>query len=59
MRSSISYLGNIFKHSFSMGRKGPGYRFNPTDVELVMYYLKRKVLGKKLRGSEIVEVDIY
>ncbi|XWS44729.1 hypothetical protein CRYUN_Cryun15aG0072500 [Craigia yunnanensis] len=37
----------------------PGFRFHPTDVELVKYYLKRKVLGKKLFFNAIAEVDIY
>ncbi|XWS29877.1 hypothetical protein CRYUN_Cryun24cG0068200 [Craigia yunnanensis] len=37
----------------------PGFRFHPTDVELVKYYLKRKVLGKKLSFKAIAEVDIY
>ncbi|KAL9278919.1 NAC domain-containing protein 82 [Arabidopsis thaliana] len=37
----------------------PGFRFHPTDVELVRYYLKRKILGKKLLVDAIAEVDIY
>ncbi|KAI3451530.1 hypothetical protein Pfo_008195 [Paulownia fortunei] len=37
----------------------PGFRFHPTDVELVMYYLKRKVMGKKLHLEAIAEVNIY
>ncbi|KAF8081683.1 hypothetical protein N665_0870s0005 [Sinapis alba] len=37
----------------------PGFRFHPTDVELVRYYLKRKVLGKKLLVDAICELDIY
>ncbi|KAL0721377.1 hypothetical protein Bca4012_035976 [Brassica carinata] len=37
----------------------PGFRFHPTDVELVRYYLKRKVLGKKFMTDAIAEVDIY
>ncbi|CAA7034867.1 unnamed protein product [Microthlaspi erraticum] len=37
----------------------PGFRFHPTDVELVRYYLKRKVLGKKFKTNPIAEVDIY
>ncbi|WZY74593.1 hypothetical protein YC2023_020977 [Brassica napus] len=37
----------------------PGFRFHPTDIELVRYYLKRKVLGKKLLVDAIPEVDIY
>ncbi|XP_065874187.1 uncharacterized protein [Euphorbia lathyris] len=44
-----------------MGNKGlpPGFRFHPTDVELVKYYLKRKVLGKKMHFEAIAELDIY
>ncbi|XP_010521054.1 PREDICTED: NAC domain-containing protein 82-like [Tarenaya hassleriana] len=37
----------------------PGFRFHPTDVELVKYYLKRKVMGKKLLVEAIAEIDIY
>ncbi|CAH8389477.1 unnamed protein product [Eruca vesicaria subsp. sativa] len=37
----------------------PGFRFHPTDEELVSYYLKRKVLGKAVRFDAIGEVDIY
>lgn len=37
----------------------PGFRFHPTDVEAVMYYLKRKVMGKRLRVDVIPEVGIY
>ncbi|XP_042021124.1 NAC domain-containing protein 82-like isoform X2 [Salvia splendens] len=40
-------------------RLGPGFRFHPTDVELVLYYLKRKILGKKLLCEPIAEVNIY
>nr|KYP60738.1 NAC domain-containing protein 78 [Cajanus cajan] len=37
----------------------PGFRFHPTDEELVIYYLKRKVSGKPFRFDAISEVDIY
>lgn len=37
----------------------PGYRFHPTDVELTLYYLKRKLQGKKLLCNAVAEVDIY
>lgn len=40
-------------------RLAPGFRFHPTDVELIMYYLKRKVLGKKLCIQAISELNIY
>ncbi|KAM1578179.1 hypothetical protein ACFX1R_042066 [Malus domestica] len=37
----------------------PGFRFHPTDEELVWYYLKRKVSGKNFRFDPISVVDIY
>ncbi|MBA0788117.1 hypothetical protein Gotri_028272 [Gossypium trilobum] len=37
----------------------PGFRFHPTDEELVSYYLKRKVTNKPVRFNAIAEVDIY
>ncbi|XP_059643984.1 NAC domain-containing protein 17-like isoform X1 [Cornus florida] len=37
----------------------PGFRFHPTDVELVKYYLKRKVMGKKFPIEAISELNIY
>ncbi|PON98610.1 NAC domain containing protein [Trema orientale] len=37
----------------------PGFRFHPTDEELVIYYLKRKVCGKRFRFNAITEVDVY
>lgn len=37
----------------------PGFRFHPTDEELVMYYLKRKMCGKKLNLDVIRETDVY
>ncbi|KAL8477574.1 hypothetical protein ACS0TY_029752 [Phlomoides rotata] len=37
----------------------PGFRFHPTDVELILYYLKRKIMGKKLHYEAIAEVNIY
>lgn len=35
-----------------------GFRFHPTDVELV-YYLKRKVTGKPFQFEAISEIDVY
>ncbi|TKY60427.1 NAC domain-containing protein 82 [Spatholobus suberectus] len=37
----------------------PGFRFHPTGVELVVYFLKRKVMGKKFSDGVIAELDIY
>ncbi|KAF2291066.1 hypothetical protein GH714_019523 [Hevea brasiliensis] len=37
----------------------PGFRFHPTDEELVLYYLKRKICRRRLRLDVIREVDVY
>ncbi|EOA19721.1 hypothetical protein CARUB_v10003768mg [Capsella rubella] len=37
----------------------PGFRFHPSDEELISYYLKRKVQGKLMRLDAIGEIDIY
>ncbi|EHA8588762.1 NAC domain-containing protein 67 [Cocos nucifera] len=36
-----------------------GFRFNPTKVELIEQYLKRKVSGKPLPSDIIKEVELY
>ncbi|KAL8171781.1 hypothetical protein V2J09_023585 [Rumex salicifolius] len=41
------------------GRLPPGIRFHPTDEELLMHYLKRKLLGKRLEPELVAEVEIY
>ncbi|CAK9878406.1 unnamed protein product [Sphagnum jensenii] len=44
-----------------MGRRRvpPGFRFHPTDEELVVYYLKRKVSGRSMEADVIAVVDLY
>lgn len=37
----------------------PGFRFHPTDEELVLYYLKRKICGRTLKLDIIRETDVY
>ncbi|XP_076952322.1 NAC domain-containing protein 2-like [Bidens hawaiensis] len=37
----------------------PGFRFHPTDEELIMYYLRNQSLSKPCPVSIIPEVDIY
>ncbi|XP_074567890.1 uncharacterized protein LOC141824488 isoform X2 [Curcuma longa] len=37
----------------------PGFRFHPTDVELVGFYLKRKIMGKPFRFEAINEIELY
>nr|AAK59465.1 putative NAM protein [Arabidopsis thaliana] len=45
--------------SVENGGLAPGFRFHPTDEELVVYYLKRKIRRKKLRVEAIGETDVY
>lgn len=37
----------------------PGYQFMPSDVELILYYLKRKILNQELPINRIHDVNIY
>lgn len=37
----------------------PGFRFHPTDEELVGFYLRRKVDKKKFTIELIKQIDIY
>lgn len=37
----------------------PGFRFHPTDEELVVYYLKRKICKRRIKLDIIAETDVY
>lgn len=37
----------------------PGFRFHPTDEELVGFYLSRKIQHKPLAIELIKQIDIY
>ncbi|KAH0669815.1 hypothetical protein KY285_023961 [Solanum tuberosum] len=37
----------------------PGFRFHPTDEELVGFYLRRKVENKRINMELIKHIDIY
>ncbi|XP_021289650.1 NAC transcription factor 29-like isoform X2 [Herrania umbratica] len=37
----------------------PGFRFHPSDEELIVHYLKNKVTSSPLPASIIVEIDLY
>eukprot|EP00262_Sarcandra_glabra_P021098 TRINITY_DN8716_c0_g1_i1.p1 TRINITY_DN8716_c0_g1~~TRINITY_DN8716_c0_g1_i1.p1 ORF type:complete len:598 (+),score=114.19 TRINITY_DN8716_c0_g1_i1:242-2035(+) len=45
--------------SSSAAALAPGFRFHPTDEELVSYYLRRKLYNKPFRFEAISVVDIY
>lgn len=37
----------------------PGFRFHPSDEELIEHYLRNKVTSKPLPASVIAEIDLY
>jgi len=37
----------------------PGFRFHPTDEELVDYYLRKKIASRKIDLDVIKDVDLY
>lgn len=37
----------------------PGFRFHPTDEELVDYYLRKKVTSRRIDLDVIKDVDLY
>lgn len=37
----------------------PGFRFHPTDEELILYYLKRKICGRKIKLDIVGDIDVY
>ncbi|KAK4387271.1 NAC domain-containing protein 30 [Sesamum angolense] len=37
----------------------PGFRFHPTEEELVAYYLQRKVDSRKIHLHLIIDIDLY
>lgn len=64
--SSLSII--LFPYSFSLlflflimapMTLPPGFRFHPTDEELVAYYLERKITGRIIELDIIAEVDLY
>ncbi|PRQ33636.1 putative transcription factor NAM family [Rosa chinensis] len=37
----------------------PGFRFHPSDEELIVHYLQRKVTSRPLPAHLITEIDLY
>jgi hypothetical protein len=37
----------------------PGFRFRPSDEELIVHYLENKVNSRPLPASVIAEIDVY
>ncbi|KAH9318224.1 hypothetical protein KI387_019993, partial [Taxus chinensis] len=43
----------------TVSRVPPGFRFHPTDEELVDYYLRKKVASKRIDLDVIRDIDLY
>lgn len=57
MDSEVSRTGEITKDSEQTDLP-PGFRFHPTDEELISYYLRPKVLNTFFSAIAIGEVDL-
>lgn len=56
----MSGEGNLGKdHEEENEAPLPGFRFHPTDEELLGYYLRRKVENKTIKLELIKQIDIY
>ncbi|KAL6975428.1 hypothetical protein U1Q18_024223 [Sarracenia purpurea var. burkii] len=51
-------MGTYHHFDYSDAHLPPGFRFHPTDEELVTYYLLKKVLDSNFTGRAIAEVDL-
>ncbi|KAK8956875.1 Protein CUP-SHAPED COTYLEDON 3 [Platanthera zijinensis] len=60
MEAELGWPDQIFDEEVSGGEYGlpPGFRFHPTDEELVTFYLASKIFSGSICGVDIVEVDL-
>ncbi|XP_072951838.1 NAC transcription factor NAM-B2-like [Typha angustifolia] len=60
MESNESSSGSHHQHhQLQQPQLPPGFRFHPTDEELVIHYLKKKASSAPLPVTIITEVDLY
>lgn len=52
----MEMLGRQFESSD--GQLPPGFRFHPTDEELITYYLVRKVRDGRFTSRAIADIDL-
>ncbi|WOL19268.1 NAC domain-containing protein [Canna indica] len=55
----MAMLCRTIENMNSISRVPPGFRFHPTDEELVDYYLRKKVAARKIDLDVIKDVDLY
>jgi No apical meristem (NAM) protein len=58
MHAIEELLWEIYGEERSEKGLPPGFRFHPTDEELITFYLASKVFHGGFSGVEIVEVDL-
>ncbi|KAL9271760.1 CUP-SHAPED COTYLEDON 2-like protein [Drosera capensis] len=58
MDTFLGQQGQQYGGDNNEGSLPPGFRFHPTDEELITYYLVRKVLNSGFNGRAIAEVDL-
>lgn len=55
VNATVSTTKDNHEHDMVM----PGFRFHPTEEELVEFYLRRKVEGKRFNVELITFLDLY
>ncbi|MQL69473.1 hypothetical protein Taro_001754 [Colocasia esculenta] len=58
--NSPEYQMDLYVHQFETcdGQLPPGFRFHPTDEELITYYLLKKVFDGSFTSRAIAEIDL-
>ena len=49
----------VLKNMNTFSHVPPGFRFHPTDEELVDYYLRKKIASRRIDLDVIKDVDLY
>lgn len=57
--AAAASTGTMAVNSGRVTALAPGFRFHPTDQELVTYFLKSKICGKCFRFDAFSSVDFY
>ncbi|KAM0941525.1 putative transcription factor NAM family [Dioscorea sansibarensis] len=58
MSSMAEVMWELFGEDISEQGLPPGFRFHPTDEELITFYLASKVFNGGIHGVDIMEVDL-
>lgn len=53
------FLSSSWEKMNTFSHVPPGFRFHPTDEELVDYYLRKKIASRRIDLDVIKDVDLY